>query len=195
MNGQFKTENFDKEYFKEFAAELEQAGIPITTTWKKGTKKVEETNEKVNMFSLEIEGKWFFRIIKNKGHVRFEKLNPEQEKMVLEILKKYHFYNDPNWGLGIGLAILYLIIEVLVGLTRSESFLGTIIFVCCALVILFLWIAYEYSRENVTKGVYKVSMVFGIIGYIFTAIGSLLAIPLLTAISQNHLKAKILKAE
>lgn len=91
MNGQFKSENFDKRYFKEFVDELKKKGTPLTITWKKGNKKVEETHEKANVFSLETEGKWFFRIIKDKGHVRFKNLNAVQERKVLGVAEKISF--------------------------------------------------------------------------------------------------------
>ena len=191
MNGQFKLKSFDKEALKTFAADLEQEGISLTETWKKGTKKVEGTNEKANFYGLETNGKWFFRQVKNNGHVRFKHLSPEEEKIILRTLKKHHFYTDPNWALGIGLTALYVIVEFLFGMSLGD--IGPILMICCAVVVLFLWLAYERSRENINEGIYKISMFLGGAAYFFTAIASMLAIPLFINLGRNHLRYKVLK--
>lgn len=191
MNGQFKCENFDKDYFKEFSENLEKQGISHTITWKKNNKTVDESNPKTNAFLLEIEGKWFFKVMKNKGHVRFKNLSDDQERKVLGLLGEYQFYSEPKWGLGIGLIALYLILEFLISSAQDISWFLPAIMIMCGLVLLFLWVAYKRAMEQVSEGVYKACMIFGIPAYLFTAIGSLLTLPLFIAISQHHLTYKI----
>ena len=77
-------------------------------------------------------------------------------------------------------------------LSNEQSVFTLVLMSSFALVILFLWIAYLRSNDQVSETLYKISIVFGAIGYLLTAIASLLAIPLLISINTNYLKNQIL---
>ena len=192
MNGQFKAKDFDKEQLKKFAADLKTNGLSFTMIWKKRNKVVEESNTKTNLCSLEIEGKWFFRQIGNKGIVRLKYLDDKQKKILLNVLGKYKMYTEPKWELGLGLLILYFLLEYYVSTNSEVSWLMPVIMSCSFIVVLFLGIAYLRAEEKIDEKLYNISLIFGIPAYLFTAIGSLLALPLYTSILRYHLKFNIL---
>lgn len=193
MYDQFKVYRFDGATLQVLIEDLRSAGWDITTKWKKGNKKQEEYNEKVNFLQLEINGKWFFREVGNKGFVRLNKLDKDQEVLFLGLLKKHGLYSEPRWGLGIALYVVYALLIFYVSSQRGD-WLGTAFFILALCLTSFLVIAYLRSKGKIPEGVYKVSMVFGGIGYVLTAISSLLCLPLTINIFRNALYHKISKA-
>ncbi|KIO77809.1 hypothetical protein TH53_07805 [Pedobacter lusitanus] len=192
MNGQFKHDNFSSAQLQRFTDDLIQAGLPLNAEWKKGTKTLEESTADADTLTLEINGKWFFRQVKNKGYVRLKYLDEQEKNNLLNLIHQHGFYSEPDWALGIGLVILYVFIELAFALTHDQSWVKIILLPCCIFVILFLWIAYLHSVEKAGESLYKVSIVFGVIGYFFTAIASLLALPLFINIGINYLKTQVL---
>ena len=141
---------------------------------------------------LEIEGKWFFKQIGNKGLIRLKYLDDQQKKILLKVLGEYHFYSEPKWELGIAMVIFYLVVEYYISAAQQMDWLMPFIMVCTLLVLLFLWVAYLRAQEKLSEKMYKLSMIFGLPAYALTAIGSLLALPLYNCILRYHLKFKIL---
>lgn len=191
MNGQFKTKKFDKEKLKDFSNNLKKQGLLFERRWKKHHKIVEETNDKANVLLLETEGKWFFKQAGNKGFIRLKHLDDQQKKILLKLLGEYQFYSEPEWQMGIGLVMLYVVLEYFISSAQQTAWLMPFIMICTLLVILFLWIAYLRAQEKLSEKVYKFSIIFGLPAYALTAIGSLLALPLYNSILRYHLKFKI----
>ena len=192
MNGQFKTKGFDKEQLKDFSSDLKRQGLLFDIRWKKNHKIVKETSDKANVLLLEIEGKWFFKQIGNKGFIRLKYLDDQQKKILLKVLGEYHFYSEPKWELAIAMVIFYLVVEYYISAAQQMDWLMPFIMVCTLLVLLFLWVAYLRAQEKLSEKMYKLSMIFGLPAYALTAIGSLLALPLYNCILRYHLKFKIL---
>lgn len=191
MNGQFKTSNFNHINLRNFINELQEKDSSIIATWKKNTKKLTNETEAANTLILAVDGKWFFKQIKAKGFVRFSHLTTLQEELIIDLLKKYQFYTEPNWGLSIGLIAVYLVLEYYISSIQPISWFMPFIMSCCGFVILFLLISYLRANEKVPENIYKFSMVFGIPAYLLTAIGSLLALPMYINISRYYVILKL----
>lgn len=193
MYDQFKVYRFDGATLQVLTEDLRAEGWDITAVWKKGNRKQETYNEKVNSLQLEINGKWFFRQAGNKGFVRLNKLDEDQCTFFLGLLKKHGLYSEPQWGLGIVLYVVYALLVFFIASSQDKAWLSMAFFICALFLTLFLGIAYLRSREEVSATVYKISLVFGIAGYVLTALSSLLCLPLMFNIFRNSLYQKINK--
>ncbi|MGS2763271.1 hypothetical protein [Sinomicrobium sp. M5D2P9] len=191
MYDQFKADRFDGTTLQALANDLQSAGWEVRVVWKKGTKKKEEYGEGVNFLQLEKDGKWFFRQVRNKGLVRFGNMDKEEKILFLQLLKKYNLYSRPEWGLGIALSIIYALLVFFLASSRDEEWMSIGLFIAALCLVSFLTIAYLRSKGEVPEGLYKVSLVFGIAGYVLTALSSLLCLPIMNNIFQNSLYHKI----
>ncbi|MGS2738074.1 hypothetical protein [Sinomicrobium sp. M5D2P17] len=191
MYDQFKADRFDGTILQALANDLHTAGWGIQVVWKKGTKKKDEYGEGVNFLQLEKDGKWFFRQVRNKGLVRFGNMDKEEETLFLQLLKKYNLYSRPEWGLGIALGVIYALLIFFLASSRDEEWMSIGLFIAALCLMSFLTIAYLRSKGEVPEGLYKVSLVFGIAGYVLTALSSLLCLPVMNNIFQNSLYHKV----
>lgn len=193
MNGQFKRPSFNRQELKEFGAEVIQNGVPATIRWTRGLKETDEDVdiEKACIFSLSKDEKIFFRQSKLSGSINFANLDDTESETVLTLMKKHHFYTRPNWDMNIFLVVVYAIVIGLIAYARDEAWLQILLVSGCFFVLLFLIVAYLYAMGKVNSLTYIICGVFGAIGYICTAIWSLLALPLFRSIFQHVLYKKI----
>ncbi|MEO9022819.1 MAG: hypothetical protein ABI237_08380 [Ginsengibacter sp.] len=191
MNIQFKRDAFEHWKLKHFADDIIQAGIPAKVTWKRGIKVSDESDTKANNFRLETNGKYFFRQTKNRGIVRLKYLNETEKSVFLGLVKKYGFYTTPNWWLGISLLVVYAIVECFIILTREESWQQILFLSGSFLVLQSLLVAYLHTIGKASKHLCSICLVLGLIGYMSTALWSILALPLYININQNALLKEI----
>ncbi|RNL78051.1 hypothetical protein ED312_19825 [Sinomicrobium pectinilyticum] len=191
MYDQFKADRFDGTTLQALANDLQTAGWEIRVVWKKGAKKRDEYGEGVNFLQLEKNGKWFFRQVRNKGFVRFGNMEKEEEILFLQLLKKYNLYSQPEWGLGIVLSVIYGLLIFFLASSRDEEWMGIGLSIAALCLVSFLTIAYLRSKGEVPEGLYRVSLIFGIAGYVLTALSSLLCLPVMNNIFQNSLYHKV----
>ena len=191
MYDQFKADRFDGTTLQALANDLQTAGWEIRVVWKKGAKKRDEYGEGVNFLQLEKNGKWFFRQVRNKGFVRFGNMEKEEEILFLQLLKKYNLYSQPEWGLGIVLSAIYGLLIFFLASSRDEEWMSIGLFIAALCLVSFLTIAYLRSKGEVPEGLYRVSLIFGIAGYVLTALSSLLCLPVMNNIFQNSLYHKV----
>ncbi len=191
MYDQFKADRFDGTTLQALANDLQTAGWEIRVAWKKGAKKRDEYGEGVNFLQLEKNGKWFFRQVRNKGFVRFGNMEKEEEILFLQLLKKYNLYSQPEWGLGIVLSAIYGLLIFFLASSRDEEWMSIGLFIAALCLVSFLTIAYLRSKGEVPEGLYRVSLIFGIAGYVLTALSSLLCLPVMNNIFQNSLYHKV----
>ncbi|WP_268223272.1 hypothetical protein [Sinomicrobium oceani] len=191
MYDQYKTNSFDGITLQGIANDLSAAGWNVKTVWKKGNSKRETYGEGVNFFQLEKDGKWVLRQVKNKGFVRMGKMSAEEERLFLSLLKKNMLYSKPEWTLGLVLTIVYAILIFFIGSSRDMESVGIVLFVSALCLFGFLGLAYMRSEGKLSAGLYRVSLVFGIIGYALTALSSLLCLPVMNSIFRNALYTKV----
>lgn len=187
MNGSYKQLTFDKEKLNQFAQEVQDAGLPVEVRWKKGKKEVSE--EKAITFSLELNGVSIFSQTGKEGIVKLDKLSNQEKLPLLTVMKRYDFYTEPNFGLGIGLTVLFVLIEMLIMYANADEMPWIVLFLSIAslLALQWLWTSWLYCMDRLEKRVYKISMVLGFIGYICTAIWSLLLMPMIKAYNRYYL--------
>lgn len=192
MNGKFKAKGFDKEEINRFAHELKTAGIPLEVVWRKGTKQVEEDHPKVNFCALQVNGKWFFQRSAKGGTVKLKDLPEQQQLILLNHLKKYGYYSKPMWLMGLVLLGIYVLIEYLVVVANiSDPFWRKTLLLCVWFVLQFMGIFWLYANGKVKKSIFIFSAILGGIGYLATAIGSLLAIPLTNCFMKYYLYEQV----
>ncbi len=187
MNGSFKQPTFDKEKLKQFAEEVQNAGLPVQPHWKKGKKEVSE--EKARTFSLDLNGVSILIQTGREGVVKLDKLSEQEKLPLLEVMRKYNFYTEPNFGLGLGLAVLFVLIEGLIMYGNADEMPWIVPFLSIAslLALQWLWTSWLYCTGKLEKRTYKVSMVLGLVGYFCTVVWSLLLLPMIKAYNRYYL--------
>ena len=191
MRNSFKQPSFDQHALKRFWLDITAAGIPATLVWKKGTNQISEQETGASVCIMELDGKWFFRQTRNNGAVMLDTLSGEQKDKLLQRMRQYGLYSKPQWALSIGLLILYIVIECIVIVSREEAFLQILLSAGCLFVVQFMLTSWFHSNAKAGDSFYKVSMVFGIIGYFLTAPASMMALPLFIAFSHHNLYKQI----
>ncbi len=186
MNGTFKTTAFEPDVLKSFAADLVREGIAVEETWKKGSKVVENP-EDANTFYLELQGQKIFQLMNKNGMVKPDHIPEEVKPKLYPLLKKYHFFSDPNWGLGIGLIVLFVIIELLIIWSKNTAWVTWVLGIGSILAIQWLIVSWYYCQQKISKEMYKFSMVIGMIGYLSTVAWSLLLLPMVKSCTNYYL--------
>lgn len=187
MKGNFKRHSFDKNVLNAFVYDLQAADLAVESIWKKNNKVLSVENEAVNRLDVQLKGKTIFRMIGNQGTYNDSVLSETENEMVLKLMVKYHFYTEPNWGLGIGLTALYVVFFCAYPFFASYAWASVLYPVCGLTVLGFLFLAYRNSVSEINKTAFSVVQIIGAIAYILTALASLLALPLYRAILYNNL--------
>ncbi|MET4081728.1 hypothetical protein ABIB40_001677 [Pedobacter sp. UYP30] len=190
MRAQFRIGEFNQERLLEFKRDVEQPGITVGIFWQKG-RKAEENQSLADGFGLSVNGTLVFNQLKKNGTMLLGFLPEHQETTFLHLLQKHRLYDDPNWALGILALVGYIIFELCVIASRDEKWLQITLFACFMMVVIFLIVAFFHAEGKVNNNVYKVLGVFGAIGYILTALASVLALPFFTCIGQRKMETRM----
>lgn len=191
MIGSFKTNGIDKEKLKYLVEKLKNAGINAENVWKLGKREVEESHPSINFAEIHINNQWVMRQNIKAGSVKFDHLPENEKNKLLQEIKSIGFITKPNWGLGIGLYIMYLILITIIAFMKVEDNLLIPILVCSGLTSIGMFMFYLRAKDVFGDGIHVLSWIFLMLGFIATTPSCLLTIPLLAAITRFRLHDRI----
>lgn len=198
MRGGFKSAQFDKDVLSQFVNELKSSGVEFEASWTRGNKPVDPQSGDANMLTLKYKGKLFFRQFNRQGSASPGIIEQSRRSAVLSALKKYGFYTQPEYGLGIVLVVVFLLLQATIVLPAAADRSEVLVYVVVALnVLLLLGILLLNQAASKPKGAgsSKLAMVFTGIGFVLLSPLSLINIVLLKAIGYKALYNQVMQGE
>ncbi len=192
MRGTFKENTFDSEKLGRFIGELNASGLEFTVEWKKRNKLSEMGD--ANMLALKKNNKMFFHQFGKEGAVVLHHLDEKDQNTLLKTVKKYQFYTQPDYALGILLSGVFLALYAAFILPSLYAASETVMLVVSILLLISYFgmgMLYIFSGEEKEQHSLTVPMILIIPGFILCAPSSLLNLPLMKAILCRSLYSKV----
>jgi|GEM_PF-3342367 len=110
MRAMFRLKKFDAVKLKRFVDALKQDDPEFTAEWRKGGKVT--VPGAANKLVVSYQGKTVLSHARKDGAVRLSALPPGSRETLIARIEEYGLYNEPDYALGVGLAVIYFVVGV-----------------------------------------------------------------------------------
>jgi hypothetical protein len=191
MNTQIKIEQLDKSSMDNITSTFRNFGLDISQAYlKKNGRSADEWNDDISGLVLKLDGKKIFQAHKTSATIFFKNIPHKHHQDTLRFFKAINIAKAPEFGLGIGLSALFLILACFIiafkaipeSINLAAFMIGSL--VACILSIIILALTTPKSVDK--DPAFIPSLILYFIGMVGFAPSSLLTLPLMRALIQKR---------